>query len=154
MRKFTRFRFILKCMFISGFLMFVSMAAGEIFVDNNLFSGFLHRPSIWHGIFLESGIATFPVCLIGLFALGRVRTASKKTFLAISLAIWMLLGSAIIALYKIFYWSRDWHLTAIEPGANLWLDHSLLVDTCFLRNVFDRLIQAANIKHTLDIYRG
>ncbi len=92
------------------------MAAGELLVDPNLFSGFLHRPSLWAGVFLESATWTMPVILIGLFILGRLRFLNRSHFLTATFFVWFGLGAVIVVLYKFFYWPRTWHLTRIEPG--------------------------------------
>lgn len=96
--------------------MFVSMAAGELLIDSNLFSGFLKKPFIWYGIFLETGAATLLFSTIGLLILSRFRFLGKKAFSRVSLATWIFLSIILMALYAYFYWPREWHLTALTPG--------------------------------------
>lgn len=133
MSRFPKTWFIVKCVFVSCLLMFGSMAVGELFIDPNLFSGFLSKPELWFGIFLETAIATLPVCLLGTWFLSKVQFQDKRKFLFGSLATWLLLCSLVIALYKIFYFPREWKLTSIEPGLILgWVAPGILIIACFV----------------------
>ncbi len=116
MIRFPKTWFILKCIIASELLMFGSMAAGEFFVDSNLFSSFLSKPEIWYGIFVESAIATFPVCLLGALILSKIRLQNKRNFLLASLGTWLVLCSCVVVLYNIFYFPREWKLTLLHPG--------------------------------------
>lgn len=116
MSRFPKTGFALKCILVSGLIMFASMAVGEIFVDPNLFRGFLGKPQIWYALFIESSIAVLPVCLIGMLILRFVRPKSKEGFLLISSGVWISLGLSILLLYKAFYFPREWRLTLPGPG--------------------------------------
>ena len=112
--------FIAKCTFAAQLIMFSCMAAGEILYDENLFRGFLKRPEVWIYILLETAIASLPVCLIGLAVLksgSDIFAAKDETeFAKKSAGVWITLGLAVIALYRFFYWPREWRLTAVAPG--------------------------------------
>lgn len=133
MNRFPKTLFILKSLLASELLMFGSMAAGEIFIDSNLFSGFLRRPEIWHGIFLETAIATLPVCLLGAWILWKIKIYSKQSFLFVSLGTWLVLCFSVVGLYKIFYFPRDWKLTLLHPGILFgWVIPGILIIACFV----------------------
>lgn len=116
MIRFPKTWFILKCLLASELLMLGSMAVGELFIDSNLFSGFFGKPEIWYGIFLETAIATLPVCLLGAWILWKSNIQTKRNFLLASLGTWLLLCLSVIGLYKIFYFPREWKLTLLHPG--------------------------------------
>jgi hypothetical protein len=120
-------------MLVSGLMMFICMAAGEIFFDRQLFNGFLGRPSIWYRIFLESAIATLPVCLFGLLILNRFQFNSRKAFLWAASAVWASLSLLVVLLYKLFDWPRDWHFTLLDPGLIFgWFVPCLLILASFI----------------------
>jgi hypothetical protein len=112
--------FITKCTLTAQLIMFTCMAAGEILYDANLFRGFLKRPEIWIYILLETAMASVPVCLTGFSILksgSDFLSAKDETHFTKKAAIvWLSLGLIVIALYKIFYWPREWRLTAVAPG--------------------------------------
>ncbi len=125
--------FFLKAVFIATVIMFGCMALGEIFYDKNLFSGFLRSPMLWVGIFLETSAATVSMTTIGAIILYRFRFLDKNLFARISAAVWCLLGIVVIALYSHFYWTRDWHITAMAPGLVFgWILPGLLSVICFV----------------------
>jgi hypothetical protein len=112
--------FVTKCTLAAQLIMFTSMAAGELLYDANLFRGFLKRPEIWIYILIETTFASLPVCLTG-FAILKSNSdlfaAKNETHFAKKAAIvWLGLGVLVIVLYKIFYWPREWRLTAVAPG--------------------------------------
>ncbi len=108
--------FFLKAVSAASVIMFTCMALGELVYDKNLFSGFLSKPFLWVGVFLETSIATILMTAMGALILSYFRFLSKKAFASISAIVWCLLGILLIALYNYFYWKRDWHLTEIAPG--------------------------------------
>lgn len=133
MSRFPKTLFVLKCLLASELLMFGSMAAGEIFIDSNLFSGFLNKPEIWYGIFLETAIATLPVCLLGAWILWKSKIQTRRNFLFASLGTWLLLCLSVVGLYKIFYFPRDWKLTLLHPGILFgWVIPGVLIIACFV----------------------
>lgn len=133
MNRFVKTIFILKCLVASELLMFGSMAAGELFVDPNLFSGFLSKPQLWIGVLLETAVATLPVCFFGAFILSKVNFRSIERFLLASLGVWLALCSSVVALYKIFYFPRDWKLTLLHPGMLFgWIIPGVLIIGCFV----------------------
>ncbi len=124
--------FIVKCFIASELLMFGSMASRELFFDPNLFSGFLSKPEIWYGIFLETALATLLVCLIGVWILSWIKFKDRRNFLIASIGTWVLLCSFVVAVYKIFYFPREWKLTSIEPGLIFgWIIPGVLTLACF-----------------------
>lgn len=108
--------FYLKAILAASIIMFACMALGELLYDNNLFSGFLTRPSLWGAVFFETAIATILMTAIGSVILFRFRTYQRKVFVGISAGVWCGLGTALIILYSYFYWTREWQITAIAPG--------------------------------------
>lgn len=92
------------------------MALGELLIDPGLFSGFLLKPNLWAGIFIETSMATLVISLIGLFVLSKFRLVHRGAFVVISAVTWLLLSFALVALYAHFYWVREWHLTILTPG--------------------------------------
>lgn len=133
MSRFPKALFVLKCLLVSELLMFGSMAAGELFIDPNLFSGFLSKPEIWYGIFLETAIATLPVCLLGAWILSKSKIQTKRNFLFASLITWLLLCVSVAGLYKIFYFPREWKLTLLHSGILFgWIIPGILIITCFV----------------------
>jgi hypothetical protein len=115
-KKYPRVYFLLKCCLSTGFFMFTSMIAGEIFVEPNLFGGFSQRPALWLEVLLESTVWTFPIALIGLLILGRFQGFTRKKYILASTGLWVALNVLIIIIYKFFYWPRAWHLTDLHPG--------------------------------------
>ncbi|RYZ92444.1 MAG: hypothetical protein EOP06_04240 [Proteobacteria bacterium] len=108
--------FFLKAILAASVIMFVCMALGELLYDKNLFSGFLSRPSLWGAVFLETAIATIFMTMIGSLILFHFRFFERKVFAGISAGVWSGLGAALIVVYAHFYWTREWHITAIAPG--------------------------------------
>lgn len=108
--------FYLNAVIGASIIMFGCMAAGEIIYDRNLFRGFLGEPSLWVGIFMETSIATMFMTVIGSLILYWFRSLRKDVFARVSAVVWCSLGLILIALYSHFYWTREWHLTAIAPG--------------------------------------
>ena len=133
LNRFPKTLFVLKCVLVSELLMFGSMTAGELLIDPNLFSGFLNKPEIWYGIFLETAIATLPVCLLGAWILSKSKIQTKRNFLFASLGIWILLCLSVVVLYKIFYFPREWKLTLLHPGILFgWVIPGVLIIGCFV----------------------
>ena len=58
--------------------MFGCMALGEFLYDKSLISGFLGRPLLWVGIFLETSVATLFMTTLGAVILYRFRSLDKK----------------------------------------------------------------------------
>jgi hypothetical protein len=108
--------FFLKAVFSALVIMFGCMALGELTYDAKLFSGFLKRPSLWVGILEETFIATLLMTALGACILHRFRFSSRRVFIRVSAFVFCLLGLILIALYSHFYWTRDWHITAMAPG--------------------------------------
>lgn len=113
--------------------MFGCMALGELYWDKNLFSGFLRKPILWLGIFLETTVATAFMTTLGALILSRFRFLDKRIFVGVSAGVWSLLGIAVVALYSHFYWTRDWNITAMAPGLVFgWILPGLLSILCFV----------------------
>jgi hypothetical protein len=130
--------FFLKAIFIASAIMFGSMALGEICYDKSLFNGFLSRPILWVGVFLETTLATLFMTTIGALVLYRFRRLDRKLFALTSTAVWGLLGAIVIALYSYFYWTREWHITNLAPGLVFgWILPGLLSIICFVWLSFD-----------------
>ena len=108
--------FLLKAILAATLIMFGCMSMGELLYDENLFSGFLKRPSLWFGVFLETTIATIFMTAVGGLILYRFRYLSRNAFVRVAVVAWCLSGCALVALYSAFYWTRAWHLTVITPG--------------------------------------
>lgn len=133
MNRFVKAVFVLKCLLASELLMFGSMAAGEIFIDPNLFSGFLTKPLLWGGVLLETAIATLPVCFVGAWILWKVNFEYRRNFFMASLGVWLVLCSSVVVLYKIFYFPREWKLTLLHPGILFgWVFPGILIIGCFV----------------------
>lgn len=133
MSRFPKTWFVLKCLLASELLMFGSMALGELLIDPNLFSGFLNKPQLWIGVLLETAVATLPVCFVGVFILSKVNFRSIERFLLVSLGVWLALCSSVVALYKMFYFPRDWKLTLLHPGILFgWIIPGILIIGCFV----------------------
>lgn len=131
-------KFILKAILVASLIMFGCMALGEIFYDRNLFSGFLGKPLLWAGVFLETSVATILLAAVGALILYRFRFLSQKLFAGVSLAVWCLLDLILIVLYGHFYWEREWHITAMTPGLIFgWILPGLLTLVCFVALSFD-----------------
>lgn len=100
--------------------MFFCMAAGELLYDENLFRGFLKRPEIWPAIMVETAIASLIVSQLGLYILRKLieilPVKNESDFLKKSLLTWLGVGLVLIALYRLFYWPREWRLTAMAAG--------------------------------------
>ncbi len=135
--------FFLKAVLIASVIMFVCMVLGEVCWDKNLFSGFLRKPVLWGGIFLETTVATLFMTTLGALILYHFRFLNKKFFVGVSSAVWCLLGIVVIALYSHFYWIRDWHITAITPGLFFgWILPGMLSVICFVWLSLDLRITA------------
>jgi hypothetical protein len=130
---------------VASAIMFGCMALGEICYDKTLFNGFLSRPILWAGVFLETTIATALMTTLGALALYRFRFLGKRLFALTSTAIWCLLGIGIIALYRYFYWTREWHITEMAPGLVFgWILPGLISIFCFVWLSFDLRLTNSN----------
>lgn len=133
MNQFVKTVFVLKSLLAAELLMFGSMAFGELFIDPNLFSGFLNKPSLWVGVLLETAIATLPVCFIGSWILSKVSFQSMRNFLLASSGVWLLLCSSVVVVYKVLYFARDWKITLLHPGILFgWIIPGILIIGCFV----------------------
>ncbi|RYZ93291.1 MAG: hypothetical protein EOP06_01445 [Proteobacteria bacterium] len=108
--------FVLKAVLVASVLMFGCMSLGELVYDENLFSGFLHRPPLWFGILVETAIATLFMTLLGTPILYRLRYFHRRSFAVAATIIWCIAGLCLVGLYSYFYWTREWHITALTPG--------------------------------------
>ncbi len=125
--------FVGKCLLAAEILMFGSMAAGEVFIDLNLFGGFLTKPEIWYGIFFETAIAVLPVSLSGTWVLSKVRFQTKRIFLIASLSTWLLLCLMVVVFYQIFYFSNEWKVALLHPAMLFgWIIPGILIIGCFV----------------------
>lgn len=130
--------FVLKSVLAASLIMFLCMAIGELFYDKNLFSGFLHRPTLWTAIFFETGVATILMTTIGALVLYQFRDKTKKQFLSVAALTWLLLDVLLISAYSYFYWTRDWHITKIAPGLIFgWILPGTLFTTYLIYSSFD-----------------
>lgn len=100
--------YILKCAFAAGLIMFICMAAGELFINPQMFKGFLAKPKIWFLIFLESAVWMIPMALISLPFLWSLRNLKNSKAKPIVISGWATLGIAAIITYKIIYFPNDW----------------------------------------------
>lgn len=109
-----------RCVFSAVFIMFFSMAAGELLYDQNLFRGFLRRPEIWPAIVLETAIAALLVSQLGLYLLRKLiefePAKNQSDFQKKTALVWLGVGLILVALYWLFYWPREWRLTAMAAG--------------------------------------
>jgi hypothetical protein len=95
---------------MGGLIMFICMAAGEIFVDSKMFNGFLQRPKIWPMIFVESAVWLIPFMIVVLPVLRKLKNlAAVKSALYI-FGLWLTVGVLVIVGYKQTYYSGGWDL--------------------------------------------
>lgn len=128
-------------------IMFSCMMAGEILYDENLFRGFLKRPGIWPAIILETAIASLLVSQIGLFFLKKLiefePIKSEADFLKKSAFTWVSVGLVLVVFYWLFYWPREWRLTAMGAGLLFgWILPGILTLaawTYFSRKLYSRI---------------
>ena len=125
--------FLSKALVAGLLIMFVCMASGELLYDSHLFSGFLTRPKLWIGIFFETTVAVTLMGIVASPVLYRFRFSTRRHFIVVSTLTWIALGCALVGLNSHFYWTREWHLTAIAPGLFFgWFLPGLLTVICFV----------------------
>ncbi len=128
--KFPGIFFAIKCSVMGGLIMFFSMAAGEIFVDPEMYNGFLKKPQIWPLIFLESAVWLLPFLLLIIPMLQRLKTLESKHTTIIITASWIGIGLVIAVLYKLTYNPKNWSFAQMgEPNVTFgWtLPYSLIL---------------------------
>ncbi len=86
---------------VGGLAMFICMASGELFVDANMFKGFLKKPGVWPLIFLETAICLAPFLLLAVPVLKRLKNRKTKTAVISVILIWTIVGLTVAAFYKI-----------------------------------------------------
>jgi hypothetical protein len=108
--------YTVRCAFAAGLIMFVCMAAGELFVNPQLFRGFLTKPRIWPLIFLESATWIIPMALLSLPFLWGMRKLKGGTATSVVVGCWAVLGIVAIVTYKAIYDSGEWALDQITKA--------------------------------------
>jgi len=108
--KFPGIIFAITCSFVGGLIMFICMAAGELFVDPEMFRGFLKKPAIWPWIFIESAIWLMPFLLLIVPLLNCLKAMDPKKAARIISLSWIAVGLVVAVVYKYTYYSGDWSL--------------------------------------------
>lgn len=89
------------------------MAAGELFVNPQMFHGFLAKPKIWYLIFIESAIWMIPMALLSLPFLWSLKQFKARNAKWIVVNGWAVLGIAAIIAYKTMYFPDGWSFDQI-----------------------------------------
>ncbi|MBC7420133.1 MAG: hypothetical protein H7328_05345 [Bdellovibrio sp.] len=113
MKKYPAIFFSIKCGLIGGLVMFICMAAGELFVNPEMFSGFLRKPRIWPFIFIETAIWLAPFILLVVPLLKRLSTKNPLHAKKVITISWIAVGLTIAIVYKFAYYSSDWSIVEI-----------------------------------------
>lgn len=113
LKKYPAFFLILQCAFMGGLMMFICMAAGEIFVDPQMFGGFLSLPHIWPLIFLESAVWLIPFMAVVLPLLKKLKNVSPLKSASLVAALWIAVGTLVVIGYKLTYYPKNWSLRQI-----------------------------------------
>ncbi len=93
--------------------MFLCMAAGELFVDREMFRGFLSKPVIWPLVFLETAVWLLPFMLLIVPLLNRLKKKEPKSAAKIIAASWIVVGLLVATGYNFAYFSSDWSVSQI-----------------------------------------
>lgn len=105
---FKTMTYVLNCAFAAGLIMFICMAAGELFVNPQMFRGFLSKPKIWFLIFLESAAWMIPMALLSLPFIWGLKKFKERGAKSIVVCGWAVLGVAAIVVYKTMYFPDEW----------------------------------------------
>ncbi len=111
--KFPAISFSLKCAVLGGMAMFICMAAGELFVDAEMFRGILRKPEKWPLIFLETAIWLVPFMLLIVPLLNRLKTKKPNSATWIISLSWVTVGLVVAAGYNFAYFSSEWTISQI-----------------------------------------
>lgn len=93
--------------------MFICMAAGELFVDAEMFRGILRKPEKWPLIFLETAIWLVPFMLLIVPLLNRLKTKKPNSAAWIISLSWVTVGLVVAAGYNFAYFSSEWTISQI-----------------------------------------
>jgi hypothetical protein len=105
--------FSLRCAVVGGLAMFICMAAGELFVDPEMFRGFLRKPALWPLVFLETTIWLVPFMILIVPLLNRLKTKKPKSAAWIITLSWIAVGLVVAAGYNFAYFSSEWSVSQI-----------------------------------------
>ena len=98
--------FSIKCAIVGGMSMFLSMAAGGLFIDRGMFNGFINKPKIWPMVFLETAVWLLPFMILIVPLLNRLKTKSPKSAVRIIAVSWVAVGLLVAAGYNFAYFHQ------------------------------------------------